>query len=84
MGHEGMHSDQPPPSETMPEHENRRILRVKRLHEQDREDELVRATPAERLAMVWPLTVDAWAFLDQARAQSRLQRHIVRLQRRTG
>ncbi|QXD13816.1 hypothetical protein GQ464_010060 [Rhodocaloribacter litoris] len=64
--------------------EKRRVLRVKRLHDEDWEDDLLQTTAAERLAMVWPLTVDAWTFLEGTLAQSRLQRHIVRLQRREG
>ena len=63
---------------------NRQILRVKRLSEHDRENDLVRSTPAERLAMVWQLTVDAWAFRGIDIAQSRLQRHIVSIHRRKG
>ena len=40
-------------------------------------------TPAERLAMMWQLTRDAWAFKDGGQhAESRLQRHVVRLRRR--
>jgi len=47
-------------------------------------------TPAECVQMVWPLTQQAWAFKQPApsteedRAQSRLQRHAVRLRRRGG
>jgi hypothetical protein len=31
--------------------------------------------------MVWPLTVDTWTFHKENLAQSRLQRHLVHLQR---
>ncbi len=68
----------------MVEQDKRRVLRVKRLHDEEREDDLLQTTASERLAMVWPLTVDAWTFLEGTLAQSRLQRHIVRLQRREG
>lgn len=42
--------------------------------------------PAEGLAMMWPLALDAWAIKTAAEgqqddAQSRLQRHVVRLVR---
>ena len=63
--------------------DNRRI-RVRRLDEQGREDELAHTSPADRLAMVWPLTVTAWTFKDGSFAQSRLQRHLVRIQRGRG
>lgn len=66
----------------MIENEKRRILQVKRLNEADHD--LNETTPAERLGMVWPITVDVWAFKDRSRAQSRLQRHIVRFYRRAG
>ncbi|MFT5524462.1 MAG: hypothetical protein ACI9HK_002416 [Pirellulaceae bacterium] len=36
------------------------------------------ATPVERLMMVWPLTLSAWAFKEPNVAQPRLQRHVVR------
>ena len=38
-------------------------------------------TMEERIAMVWPLTVDAWAFKGDPVAESRLPRHIVRILR---
>lgn len=39
-------------------------------------------TPAERLMMVWPLTIEAWAMLGEDIAQSRLPRHVVHVERR--
>lgn len=44
---------------------------------------IVDATPAERLAMVWPLTMSCWAFVPGAGedAQREFQRHVVRIQR---
>lgn len=40
-------------------------------------------TPSERVAMMWQLARDAWTFLGEpGRAESRLQRHVVRIQRR--
>ncbi len=52
--------------------------------EADRADEEFYAslTPGERMGMVWPITLDAWAFTGKANAESRLQRHIVRVRRR--
>ena len=39
------------------------------------------ATPAERIGMVWQLTLDVWAFLDPQSAKSEFQRHVVRVKR---
>jgi hypothetical protein len=38
-------------------------------------------TPAERLDMMWQLTIDAWSFTGEPIAESRLPRHIVRIHR---
>ena len=35
--------------------------------------------PEQALAMMWPLTLDAWAFAKGTDAESRLQRDVVRL-----
>lgn len=40
------------------------------------------ATPQERLAMVWPLTIQVWAFRGVDVAESRLPRHLIRITRR--
>lgn len=40
--------------------------------------------PADRLAMMWQLTLDAWAFTGDRVAESRLPRHIVSIHRPTG
>jgi hypothetical protein len=39
-------------------------------------------TPAQRVAMVWPLTVEAWTFKDGRFDESRLRRDVVRVVRR--
>ncbi len=52
------------------------------LKAQDDGDVIADASPAERMAMVWPMTVDAWTFMDPARAESEFQRHVVRVERR--
>ena len=36
-------------------------------------------TPAERLAMMWQLTLDVWVFTGDAGAESRLPRSVVRI-----
>lgn len=59
----------------------RRSVRKTRLNEQGEDEELDAATPAERLAMMWPLTVDAWAFMGEPIDESRLPRNVVRVVR---
>jgi hypothetical protein len=44
------------------------------------EDDL-RLSIEERVALVWPLTLDAWAFKGEPVAESRLPLHIVRVLR---
>ena len=54
------------------------------LSEEGRESDLVHLTPSEWVAMVWPLTVQAWAFKDGKWNESRLRRDVVRTQRNGG
>ena len=54
-----------------------------RLSDQGVEDDLRDTTVAERLEMVWQLTLDAWAFKGEP-VEPRLPRHVVRLERRGG
>jgi hypothetical protein len=39
-------------------------------------------TPAKRMAMVWPLSVQAWQFKEPTGAEPRLRRDVVRTIRR--
>ena len=57
-------------------------LRISHLQNQNDREELLRTTPAERLQMMWQLTLDAWAFKGEPIAELRLPRHIVRVLRR--
>ncbi|CAM2067075.1 hypothetical protein SCOR_16980 [Sulfidibacter corallicola] len=57
-------------------------VRVLRLGGDEPDPYLKRTTPAERLEMMWPLTVEAWAFKGEDVSESRLQRHVVRVIRR--
>ena len=41
-------------------------------------------TEAERLAAVWELTREVWAFVEKQDAERRLQRHVSVLDRREG
>jgi len=54
-------------------------VRVTRLRDQGTERDLEGTTPAERIGMMWQLALDAWAFMGEADAQSRLPRHVVRV-----
>ena len=46
------------------------------------DDGYVEGDPATRIALVWPMTLDTWAFVDRTDAERRLQRNVVRLVRR--
>jgi hypothetical protein len=59
-------------------------VRVTRLDRQGTEDDFAGTTPAERIGMVWPLTLEAWAFKGMTDAESRLPRHLVRVLRGKG
>ena len=54
------------------------------LHQQDDRGIIADATPSQRIAMVWQLTLDAWTFMDPQCAKSEFQRHVVRVERRKG
>ena len=57
-------------------------IRIRPLSEQGAEDDLRSTDMAERLKMMWQLAVDAWAFKEGSAVESRLSRHVVRLERR--
>ena len=57
-------------------------LRISRLADQDKYDDLFTTTPAQRIKMMWQLALDAWAFKGDTIAELRLPRHIVRVLRR--
>jgi hypothetical protein len=61
-------------------------IRVSNLGDQHRAEieDLAKTTPAERLEMMWQLTLDAWAFKGEPVAELRLPRHIVRVLRTEG
>lgn len=58
-----------------------RTIRVMSLHERGQDVDLKGTTPAERLSMMWQLTLDAWAFKGETLVEPRLPRHVVRLHR---
>ena len=61
---------------------NRSVVRKTTLQDQDDSGIIVNATPAERIGMVWQLTLDAWTFLDSNLAKSEFQRQVGRIERR--
>lgn len=63
---------------------NRSVIRKTTLQDQDDSGIIANATPAERIGMVWQLTLDAWTFLDANIAKSEFQRHVGRIERREG
>jgi len=65
---------------------NVRFLGVRRVGEGTDDEAYLTLTPAERIGLIWPLTVDAWTLSAAARgetfdAQSRLQRDHISVQR---
>ena len=59
----------------------REIVRVGKLADDDQDEYLKATTAAQRLEMIWELTVDAWAFKGESVDQLPLPRHIVRVLR---
>ena len=56
--------------------------RIVRKGEPEQDTYLSQTTAQERLLMMWPLTVQAWAFKGEDIRESRLSRHVVRVSRR--
>ena len=61
---------------------DRTVVRKTTLQEQEDDGIIHNATPSERIAMVWQLTIDAWMFMDPKSAKSEFQRHVGRVERR--
>jgi len=57
--------------------------RISCLADQGQEDDMRNFTPGERIAMIWPLTVSAWAMRGKNIAGERLQRHVDCVRRRS-
>ena len=56
------------------------IKKVKKNSEAD--GEFINAKPSELFDMVWPITIDAWAFKGEQIAEQRLQRDVTNFVRR--
>ena len=57
-------------------------IRILKQGEEESDTYLENTTAEERLLMMWPLTVRAWAFMGEDIRESRLSRHAVRILRR--
>lgn len=58
-------------------------IKISTLDKQGTENDLSEFSPADRIKMVWQVTLDAWSFnKNNSDAQSRLLRHIVRIHRK--
>ena len=60
---------------------DRKKIRVGKLSDQGKEDDLRDLTPEERLGIMWQLAQDAWAMKGEGIAERRLPRHVVRVVR---
>jgi len=54
-------------------------VRKTTLRDEGKDEYVARMTPAERVALVWTLTVQAWQFKDPSFRESRLRRDVVRV-----
>ena len=59
-------------------------VRKSALSEQGFEDDLAHLTMGERMALMWPLTVQAWALAGEPIVEQEFQRHVERLIRGRG
>jgi hypothetical protein len=59
-------------------------IHIRKTTDQGKEMNLGNTTAAERLDMMWQLTIDAWVFKGESVAESRLPRHVVRIVRGEG
>ena len=58
---------------------DRSIAERTTLAQQGKDVGVLHTTPADRILMVWPLTLVAWEFKEPNAVQPRLQRHVVRI-----
>ncbi|MDJ0835942.1 MAG: hypothetical protein QNK37_05450 [Acidobacteriota bacterium] len=57
-------------------------VRILRKGESEEDPYLSGTTARDRLMMMWPLALQAWAFKGEDHRESRLSRHVVRVHRR--
>jgi hypothetical protein len=56
-------------------------VRKGRLHDPDDDSYVLSLTPAQRMEMVWQLSLQAWAFKEGLDVEPRLRRDVVRVVR---
>lgn len=62
--------------------EAKRVVTIRKIRLSEEgvdDDEVARMTPEQRMELIWPLTVDAWAMMGEDIAEFRLPRHVVRV-----
>ena len=59
-------------------------VRLSTMEAQGSENDLAHLTPGQRIGLIEQLTIDTWAMKGEDIAKQRLQRHVVRLERRQG
>lgn len=57
-------------------------VRLSTLAAEGSENDLAHLTPGQRIGLIEQLTIDTWAMKGEDIAKQRLQRHVVRLERR--
>jgi hypothetical protein len=57
-------------------------VRKSTLAEQGYEDDLTHLSMGERMAIVWQVTVQAWALAGETVTDKEFQRHVIRVERR--
>ena len=55
--------------------------RRRRLSDPDDEPEIAAMTPAQRMELVWPITLQTWAMMEGLVDEPRLRRDVVRVVR---
>lgn len=63
---------------------DRSQVQITRLQDQGGDSFVAHLSTADRIATMWPLTLDAWSFKDPTIAKPRLQRHVIQVVRREG
>ncbi len=63
---------------------DRSHVEITTLHLQGSDSIPADLTRAERFGIVWPMTLDAWSFKDPTIAESRFQRHVIRVVQNRG
>jgi hypothetical protein len=63
----------------MTDSDGNKAIRVTKLIDQGRENDLAGTTAAQRIEMMWQLAVDAWAMMGEIVEEAEFPRHVVRV-----